>query len=135
MYRNILVPIAFDDDQKVDAAMDVARTLVTKDGQVTLLHVMEHVPAYAVQYVPEDLGEAAREGIMAELQRLAGSLPGGQGVLTEGHAGRTILEYINENDIDCVVIASHRPGMADYLLGSTAAQVVRHAPCAVMVTR
>ena len=28
-----------------------------------------------------------------------------------------------------------RPGMADYLLGSTAAQVVRHAPCAVMVTR
>jgi nucleotide-binding universal stress UspA family protein len=33
------------------------------------------------------------------------------------------------------VIASHRPGMADLLIGSTAAQVVRHAPCAVHVLR
>ena len=135
MYHKILVPIAFDDDTKIDTALAVARVLAAQDAEITLLHVMEHVPSYAVQYIPDDLAEAARAGILAELERLAGKVPGGRGVLVEGHAGRTILDHAAENAIDCVVIASHRPGMADYLLGSTAAQVVRHAPCAVMVTR
>ena len=40
-----------------------------------------------------------------------------------------------ETDTDCVVIASHRPGLQDYLLGSTAARVVRHAACSVHVLR
>ena len=34
-----------------------------------------------------------------------------------------------------IVIASHDPGLADYLLGSVAARVVRHAHCSVLVTR
>ena len=135
MYHKILVPVAFDDDTKIDTALAVAGALAAKGAEITLLHVMEHVPAYAVQYIPDDLAEAARAGILAELERLAGKVPGGRGVLVEGHAGRTILDHATENAVDCVVIASHRPGMADYLLGSTAAQVVRHAPCAVMVTR
>ncbi len=37
--------------------------------------------------------------------------------------------------VDCIVIGSHKPGLSDYLLGSTAARVVRHAPCAVHVYR
>ncbi|MFV0335958.1 MAG: universal stress protein [Tropicimonas sp.] len=135
MYHKILVPVAFDDDAKIEAALDIARVLAAEDAQIVLLHVIEHVPSYAVQYIPEDLRKAAHDGIQAELKRLAGTVPGGRGVLIEGHAGRTILDYVDEKKMDCVVIASHRPGMADYLLGSTAAQVVRHAPCAVMVTR
>ena len=34
-----------------------------------------------------------------------------------------------------IVIASHDPGLVDYLLGSVAARVVRHAHCSVLVTR
>ena len=34
-----------------------------------------------------------------------------------------------------IVIASHDPGLADYLLGSTAGRVVRHAHCSVLVVR
>jgi universal stress protein F len=33
------------------------------------------------------------------------------------------------------VIASHRPGIQDYFLGSTASRVVRHANCTVHVMR
>lgn len=50
-------------------------------------------------------------------------------------AGRVITEYANKSDIDCVVIGSHKPGLRDYFLGSTAARVVRHAKCAVHVLR
>ena len=39
------------------------------------------------------------------------------------------------DDIECIVMGSHKPGFSDYLLGSTAARVVRHAPCAVHVYR
>ena len=34
-----------------------------------------------------------------------------------------------------IVIASHNSGMADYLLGSVADRIVRHAHCSVLVTR
>lgn len=57
------------------------------------------------------------------------------GVVVEGHSGRTILDYAEETGSDLIVIASHRPGMGDMLMGSTATQVVRHAKCAVHVLR
>jgi nucleotide-binding universal stress UspA family protein len=47
----------------------------------------------------------------------------------------TILETAKEIGADLIVIASHRPGLQDYFLGSTAARVVRHAECAVLVDR
>jgi len=37
--------------------------------------------------------------------------------------------------MDFMVIASHKPGLADQFPGSTAAQVVRIAPCSVPVLR
>lgn len=135
MYHNILVPIAFDGDSAPSAALNVARTLADRDATVTLLHVLEHVPAYAIHYIPEDLMRATREGIHSELERLAHGLPGGNALLLEGHAGRTILDHASRMKADCIVIQSHKPGLQDYLLGSTAAHVVRHARCAVMVVR
>lgn len=56
-------------------------------------------------------------------------------VVIEGHAGHTIVDYAAKNGVDCIVVASHRPGFQDYFLGSTAARVVRHAPCSVHVVR
>ncbi|MBT8417397.1 MAG: universal stress protein, partial [Silicimonas sp.] len=56
-------------------------------------------------------------------------------VLVPGHVHSTILEYAEENGVDCIVMGSHKPDLTDYLIGSTAARVVRHAPCAVHVYR
>ena len=56
-------------------------------------------------------------------------------VVVKGHSGRTIIDVAAEKSADCIVIGSHKPGLIDYLLGSTAARVVRHAPCAVHVLR
>ena len=36
---------------------------------------------------------------------------------------------------DVIVMASHQPKFSDYLLGSTAARVVRHAKCSVLIAR
>ena len=52
-----------------------------------------------------------------------------------GHSYNTILEVAKEKNADLIIIASHRPGLQDYFLGSTAAKVVRHANCSVLVVR
>lgn len=137
MYKNILVPIAFDaeTDEKARGAIDIARALAADDARITLLHVMEKVPGYAISYLPPDYSAQARKAIEGELSDMAAAIPGGVGLVVEGHSGRTILDWASEHSADLIVIASHRPGMQDLLLGSTASQVVRHATCAVHVLR
>lgn len=135
MYKNILVPVSFEEDRDAAGAINVARLLAGDSGKVTLLHVMEQIPGYAISYVPDNYLVESRQAIEAELRDMAASLPSGAAQVIDGHSGRTILDYADQTEIDCIVIASHRPGMQDLLLGSTAAQVVRHASCAVHVIR
>ena len=56
-------------------------------------------------------------------------------MLLKGYSGRTIVDHAADVGADCMVIASHKPDLRDFFLGSTAARVMRHAPCAVHVTR
>ena len=46
-----------------------------------------------------------------------------------------ILRVAEEAEADLIVVGSHRPAMKDYLLGTNAARVVRHARCSVLVAR
>lgn len=135
MYHNILVPISFDAERDTSAPLKLAQKLATPDAQITLLHVIEHVPSYAISYISADYMAEARQAIEAELQELAKQVPNGRSVVIEGHSGRSILDWADTNKPDLIIVASHRPGMQDLLLGSTAAQVVRHAHCAVHVVR
>lgn len=135
MYHNILVPISFDSERDVSAPLKLAQLLGVEDARITLLHVVEHIPAYAISYLPKEYLVEARVGMQAELNQMAETLPNAQGVLIEGHASRSILDWAEENKPDLIIVASHRPEMQDLLLGSTAAKVVRHARCAVHVVR
>ncbi|MFD1511548.1 universal stress protein [Lacimonas salitolerans] len=135
MYHNILVPISFDEDRDAKGAIEVAQALGAEGARITLLHVMEEVPGYAISYMPTDYINESRKAVQSELDEMAARLPDGQGVVVSGHSGRTILDWAESHKVDCIVIASHRPGMQDLFLGSTAHQVVRHAVCAVHVLR
>jgi len=135
MYKKILVPISFDEERDVSGSFGIAKALADEGGEVILLHVVEHIPGYAVSYLPDDYLAETRKGIQKELDEMADGFPNGTGVVIEGHSARSILDWAEENDPDLIIIASHRPGMQDLLLGSTAAKVVRHAQCAVHVLR
>ncbi len=135
MYHNILVPVTMDNDTTPDRALQVAQTLAAPGARITLIHVMDEVPTYAINYLPEGYRDDLRRGIEVELAKISEPISGAQVAVIEGRAGRSILEWANDHQNDCVVIASHRPGLQDYFLGSTAARVVRHARCAVHVLR
>ena len=135
MYKKVLVPIAFDDEHDPAPAITIARRLADGDAEITLLHVIEQIPGYAVSYLPAGYRAEAKKALQAELSGIASGVPGAKVVVVEGHSGRTILDYAEKSGADLIVIASHKPGMQDLLLGSTASQVVRHAKCAVHVLR
>lgn len=135
MYKHILVPIALEHERDTGGAMDVAHRLLEKGGRITALHVTEALPSYVTQYLSEEqLDNRLTEAVTA-LKAELGGVRDVRPVVVEGHSGRTIVDYAVDHEVDCIVIASHRPGLQDYLLGSTAARVVRHAPCAVHVIR
>lgn len=140
MYRHILVPVAYEADHPVGPALQVARRLAAPGARLTLLHVMDEAPAFAIDYLPAGWRDEMRAAIAADLaERLAGAgvdaAEGAVAVLEGGSPGRDILQWARENAVDCIVIASHRPEMHGLILGSTATRVVRDAACAVHVLR
>jgi nucleotide-binding universal stress UspA family protein len=134
MYRNILVPIALDHERDVAAALAVARSLVAEGGTITALTVVEAVPSYILAEFPEGHLDRNRDAAAEALKEEVGGADV-KTVAVTGHSARSILDYAEAHEVDCIVIASHRPGLQDFFLGSTAARVVRHATCAVHVVR
>ena len=135
MYKNILVAVALDHTHDVAGAFAAARSLADEGASVTALNVLEEMPSYVVPYLPPEHFRSRHEEAEAMLKAQLGGVAGVKPVVVSGHPGTTIVEYATEHDVDCIVIASHRPGLQDYFLGSTAGRVVRHAPCAVHVVR
>lgn len=135
MYKNILVPVAVDHDPETKRALTVARLLKEEGGRITLLTVLEAVPEFIMNQLPEGQLEHNRDEMKKGLSEDMAGADDVDIAVVSGHAGRTILDFAGEQGIDCIVMNSHRPDLTDYFLGSTAARVVRHAQCAVHVLR
>ncbi|MEH6647617.1 universal stress protein [Sulfitobacter sp.] len=135
MYQNILIPVLLDEDHHNTVSFDVARKLANSDAKFTILHVIEPIPGYVISQIPEDVQRSNRKERETTMSRMAQDLLGSEAKIVSGHAGRTIVDYAKSHEIDCIIVASHRPGIGDFFLGSTAARVVRHANCSVHVIR
>lgn len=134
MYNKIIVTMALDHGIGA-ATMEVARTLLNDGGEIIALHVYEAPSGTVGAYLDEDVVKAAFENAKTKMDARVAELANVTAVVVKGHSGRTIIDVAAEKSADCIVIGSHKPGLIDYLLGSTAARVVRHAPCAVHVLR
>jgi nucleotide-binding universal stress UspA family protein len=136
MYKTILVPIDIANLDKGKAMIDVATAHAGKDTQIILLNVVEEIPAWAAAEIPEGILEKSRQTSDEEMHAIAAASGIDMDVeIRMGHSYKTILEVAEQKAVDLIIIASHRPGLQDYFLGSTAAKVVRHAKCSVLVTR
>ena len=125
----------FDEKHDTQASYLAARALADEGAKFTVLHVMEAIPAYVASQIPEDVIARSRTEVENAMKASAGALPNATLVLKSGHAGSIIVDYASENGIDCIIMASHRPGIEDFSLGSTASRTVRHAKCSVHVIR
>jgi nucleotide-binding universal stress UspA family protein len=136
MYERVLVPVDIGHGRVAAHILKVARWLAGDGGEVTLIHVMDRPPGYVVAEIPAQILEGHRADVQAQVEALAGAARGGiRTMLVEGHAATEILAVAEQIGADAIVLGSHRPGFRDYLIGSTAARVVRHAACTVVVER
>jgi nucleotide-binding universal stress UspA family protein len=134
MYKKILVPMALDHGISPET-LEIARALRAEDGEIIALHVHEAPQSSVKAYLDEEIIQAGFDLARQKLEEKTAGIEGIQPVILTGHSARTIIDYADEQGVDCIVIGSHRPGLRDYFLGSTAARVVRHASCAVHVQR
>ena len=135
MYNTIIVPTDFSNEESTIRSLKKAEKL-SDNGHIILLHVLDDIPSYALVDIPldmmPDLVPQTRDSLkaMVFLSKVKAEIE-----VRNGGSYREIIESSKEHEANLIIINSHRPGLKDYLLGSTAAKVVRHSPCSVLVER
>ncbi|MGO4523601.1 universal stress protein [Microvirga sp. 2MCAF35] len=140
MFKTILVPVDLGEVEAAQPAIGKAVELANASGgTLRLIYVRAIVPVTYMEFMPptfddEQQGEAERK--LAELAAKV-ALPAERvsAVVRLGSVYNEVLDEAEKTGADLVVIGSHRPTMATYLLGSNAATIVRHARCSVLVVR
>ena len=135
MFKTILIPIALDHDVDVLSMIATARRLLAEGGKITLVAVVEDIPGYVAEYAAVKPAEHLRDDLRQRLRTLANGQDGLEVAVLAGKPGVAIPDLASEANADLIVINSHKPGVEDYFLGSTASRVVRRAPCSVLVLR
>lgn len=134
MYAKVLIALAPDHQVTLAALVKAAKALCP-DGMIEVLTVIEPIPEHIAAHLPSDQQDRhlalTQEGLERDLRAHGRMRPRA----AEGNAAQVILHTAKSEGFDCILLASHKPGLSDYFLGSTAARVVRHANCSVHVLR
>lgn len=141
LYQDILLPIDVDDESSSATVVLTATDLARQFG--ARLHAITVVPEVGVSMgapfssanANRRLIEHARERLDAVLREKAPGNLTVERIVALGSVYREILRVAQELPADLIVMGSHRPERKDFLLGSNAAKVVRHAKCSVLVVR
>ena len=140
MFRTILVPVDVDDAETSRPALERAIALAeASGGTIRLIYVRSLVPVSFMEFVPPHFDTAQQDEASKRLAAMAEGvrLPKDRvsSVVTMGGVYHDVLQEADKIGADLIVVGSHRPTMATYLIGSNAATIVRHAKCSVLVVR
>jgi nucleotide-binding universal stress UspA family protein len=141
MYKKILVPVDLGESDMAQLAIDAAQALAKTDAasQLRLINVQPLVPVAFVDYIPPNFDEEMREVAEKDLSDLALKVDARRDQVSStvrfGAVYPEVLAEAEDWGADLIVVGSHRPTMATYLLGSNAKTIVRHAKCSVLVVR
>jgi len=136
MYEAILVPT--DGSEGSERATENAIEIATRfDATLHALYVVEtgdvshDEPAADIYEEVQARGKAALDDVAERAE--AADVGTVETVLAEGEPYRAILDYVDERDVDLVVMGTHgRSGLERYLLGSVTEKVVRMADVPVL---
>lgn len=143
---NILVPTDFSEysDRALAQALDIAREY---NARVFLLHVIHGgVHSSSLDFaLPKETVQLMRDGAVSwakeSLQSRIDAFPQAADVqvttsVRRGVPYEEILKEAGDEGIDLIVIASlGRTGIAKYLIGSVARNVLKGATCPVLLTK
>ncbi|MBI5187908.1 MAG: universal stress protein [Nitrospirae bacterium] len=141
--KRILFPTDFSEGSAhaLPYAVDMAKHY---GARLYIIHVIYDIAKTTGWYVPHvsmdevyrDMEQAAKKELdKCWIEEMKGFKDIERSVVT-GVPYEEIIKFVNENKIDLIVMGTHgRKGIDRILFGSTAAQVVRNAPCPVLTVR
>lgn len=137
--KRILVPLDFSEHslKGLRYAIPFAESFGAK---LTILHVIPP-PVYSAEVVMVDPGQPelsyfAEKQLKAIREQMVPAHLETELVLRHTFAFDGILEAARENEADLIIVTTHgRTGMKHFMMGSTAENIVRRAPCPVLVVR
>jgi nucleotide-binding universal stress UspA family protein len=144
MPDRVLVPI--DDSDRSTKALEYALKQYP-DAEITVLHVLD--PSSDAVYTGGEISidldvrevRERHKHLAEDLLEEAVETASRHGIEIDtatrvGKPARAILEYVEEEDVDHIVVGSHgRSGVSRVLLGSVAETVTRRSPVPVTVVR
>ncbi|MFS4579761.1 universal stress protein [Phaeobacter sp. C3_T13_0] len=134
MYEKIILALSLEHGF-AEQAIETAQRLGSKSAEVIAVHVYEPPSGSVSAYLDDDLVQKAYNDAKRMLTARVNGVANVTPVILKGHSSRTITEYATKIGADAIIVGSHKPGLRDYFLGTTAARIVRQASCAVIVLR
>jgi nucleotide-binding universal stress UspA family protein len=137
MFKSILVPIDMSDAEKGKAMINVATKTASQGTKIRLVSIIEDIPTFIAGELPSGVIDRKVNDVKEGLKAIAAAsaLKSVDTEVRSGSAATGILAAAEDWGADLIIIGSHKPGLQDYFLGSTASRVVRHAKCSVLVSR
>lgn len=140
MYKTIVVAIDPAEPEFANPALARAVQFAKDyDASLCLVSVLPFVQGYVSEFLPPDFDEKTIKEMRAKLVDIGSGLGiSADKVSVEVRSGgvyHEVLEAAKNVSADLIIVSSHHPGLATYLIGSNAANVVRHAECSVLVVR
>lgn len=140
MFKTLLVPVDLSDMELAKSALEAAKVFAqTWQADVRLIYVMPNLPVTYMEYVPVDFELSEKTRAEAELKEIAASFALPESRISfgirRGGVYHEVLAEAGACHADLIVISSHWPTLATYLVGSHATNIVRHASCSVLVVR
>ncbi len=137
MFTKIMAPVDLAHESRLDTALNCAADLAKHYGaSVVYVGVTPNTPSE----LAHNPGEYARK-----LEDFAKAQASKHGVEASAHTAiahdptieidAALLKAIGETGSDLVVMASHVPGVMDYIWPSHGGRLAEHAKCSVMVVR
>ncbi len=138
--RRVLVAVdgSSVQEQVLATALQLVRGM---EGKLLLFRAVPlpmELPSEALLVPPSDVPQILLKRAQAQLEALAQTIPPQfrEGVRAElGTPWRAVVDAAKRERADVIVIGSHGYGGLDRLLGTTAAKIVDHADCSVLVSR
>ena len=136
MFKTVLLPVDVAHLDEGHKTLDIAKSIASPDAAIILLYVMEDIPNWTDFDLPPDFKKNSMQAARQALDTIAETSDRAVQVeVRTGHAYSTILKEAEAMNVDLIILASHKPGLKDFFIGSNTSKVVNHANCSVVVVR
>jgi nucleotide-binding universal stress UspA family protein len=134
--------VAIDGSSRAPYVLQTAATIAKQAGAKLIVlravGILPELPAEVLLDSPDHVAQIALKLTRTAVETAVKSLPPELVDRIEAKIGspwNVICDLATSEKVDLIVVGTHGYSGIDHLLGTTAARIVNHAPCSVLIAR